>query len=163
MHNIGAQVCFSQLEHMIHGRRVATCKPGKPGLTSFSETLGTFLHPISFILENEGTGQTKWSLGLTGKKLAGYAPAWYVCFFKIAWPFGVQLLSKPPGAPHTNFNDGGVWQRFIFYTQKNHNFRICLPKISLLLLAYPKKSLSYFFATQKITFLNEKKWESEAI
>ena len=42
----------------------------------------------------------------------------------------------PPGAPLTNFNDGGwggdggggeVRQRFIFYTQKNHNFRICLP------------------------------------
>ena len=79
MHNIGAQVCFSQLEHMIHGRRVATCKPGKPGLTSFSETLGTFLHSISFILENEGTGQTKWSLGLTGKNwLATHQHGMYV-------------------------------------------------------------------------------------
>ena len=36
-----------------------------------------------------------------------------------------------PGATLTNFNDGGggmggggVQQRFIFYTQKNHNFRI---------------------------------------
>ena len=48
-------------------RRVATCKPGKPGLTSFSETLALFLHPISFISENEGTGQIKWSLGLTRK------------------------------------------------------------------------------------------------
>ena len=27
--------------------------------------------------ENEGTGQTKWSLGLTRKKLAGYAPDYY--------------------------------------------------------------------------------------
>ena len=34
-------------------RRVATCKPGNPS---------TFLHPISFISENEGTGQTKWFL-----------------------------------------------------------------------------------------------------
>ena len=37
---------------------------------------------------------------------------------------------KTPGAPLTNFNvgGGGVQQRFKFYTQKNHNFRICLPK-----------------------------------
>ena len=44
---------------------------------------------------------------------------------------------------------GGVQQRFILYTQKNHNFRICLPKKSLLFLAYPKKSRSPFFAIQK--------------
>ena len=49
-------------------KRVATCKPGKPGLISFSETRSsTFLHPISFISENEGTGQTKLALGLTRK------------------------------------------------------------------------------------------------
>ena len=63
-----------------------------------------------------------------------------------------------PGAPLTYFNDGGVRQRFIFYTQENHNLRICLPKKittsefvypkkSLLYLAYPKNSLSPFFAT----------------
>ena len=44
---------------------------------------------------------------------------------------------------------GGVRLRLIFYTQTNHNFRICLPKKSLLFIAYPKKSLSPFFATQK--------------
>ena len=69
-----------------------------------------------------------------------------------------------PGAPLTNFNDGdggggGVRKRFIFYTQKNHNFRICLPKKSLLCLAYPKnplvlfrnpkKSLCFFFPYPK--------------
>ena len=48
----------------IRTRHVATCKPVKFRLTSFSETLNTFLHPVSFILKNEGTGQTKWSLGL---------------------------------------------------------------------------------------------------
>ena len=48
-------------------RRVAICKPGKPGFTNFSETLALFSHPISFISENEGTGQTKWPLRLTGK------------------------------------------------------------------------------------------------
>ena len=55
-------------------RRVATCKPGKPRLTIFSETLALFFIQFSFISENEGTGQTKWSLGRTRKKLAGYAP-----------------------------------------------------------------------------------------
>ena len=59
------------------------------------------------------------------------------------------IYMEATGGPFTNFNDGGVRQRFIFYTQKNHNFRICLPKKSLLFLAYPKKSLSPFFATQK--------------
>ena len=38
------------------------------------------------------------------------------------------LYTADPGAPLTYFNDGGVRQRFIFYTQKNPNFRICLPK-----------------------------------
>ena len=46
-------------------RRVATNRQGKPGLTSFCETLGsTFLHPISLILENEAIEQIKWSPGL---------------------------------------------------------------------------------------------------
>ena len=45
----------------------------------------------------------------------------------------------------------GVRQRFIFYTQKNHNFRICLPKkITTFFKHTQKKSLSSFFATQKI-------------
>ena len=67
-----------------------------------------------------------------------------------------------PGAPLTNFNDGGggVRQRFIFYTQKNYNFRICLPKKittfysvpkknPLVLFSQPKKIPLFFFATQK--------------
>ena len=56
-----------------------------------------------------------------------------------------------PGAPLRNFNDGGggVRQRFIIYTQKNHNFRICLPKKITTFLAYPKKSCCPFFTTQK--------------
>ena len=71
-------------------------------------------------------------------------------------------------APFTNCNDegrgggGGGWrERFIFYTQRNHNFRICLPiKITTFLLAYLQKSLSPFFATPKnpfIFFLRPKK------
>ena len=39
-----------------------------------------------------------------------------------------KARGRTPGAPLTYFNDGGVRQRFIFYTQKNPNFRICLPK-----------------------------------
>ena len=46
-----------------------------------------------------------------------------------------------PGAPLTYFNDGEVRQRFIFYTQKNPNFRICLPK---------KKTPLFFSIPQKI-------------
>ena len=56
---------------------------------------------------------------------------------------------------------GGVRQRFIFYTQKNHNFRICLPKKITtflgttqknLLVPFPQSKkipLFFFFATQK--------------
>ena len=54
----------------------------------------------------------------------------------------------PPGAPLTNFNDRRVRQSFIYYTQKSHNFRICLPQKSLL-FSITKKSLSPFFTTQK--------------
>ena len=38
------------------------------------------------------------------------------------------LIQLFPGAPLTYFNDRGVRQRFIFYAQKNRNFRICLPQ-----------------------------------
>ena len=57
------------------------------------------------------------------------------------------------GAPLTYFNDRGVWQRFIFYTQKNPNFRICLPKKIPTFLAYPKKSLSVFASANFIIYL----------
>ena len=60
----GASVC----------RHVATCKPGKPGLTSFSETrASTFLHSVSFISEDEGTRKDKTLPRAYQKKLAGYA------------------------------------------------------------------------------------------
>ena len=67
-----------------------------------------------------------------------------------------------PGAPLTYFNDGGggggVRQRFIFYTQNSHNFKICLPKKITTFLAYPKnplvlypqpKNISLFFYRPK--------------
>ena len=57
--------------------RVATCKPGKPGLTSFSETLAFFF--IQFIsfrkmkVQERQNGPSK-SFRAYQKKLAGYAP-----------------------------------------------------------------------------------------
>ena len=57
-------------------RHVATCKPGKPGLTGFYWNPSTsFSSSNSFISENEGTGQTKWSLGAYQKK-TGWLRAW---------------------------------------------------------------------------------------
>ena len=59
-------------------RRVATCKPGKPGLTSFSETLALFF--IQFLsfrkmkVQNTQNGPSK-SFRAYQKKLVGYAPA----------------------------------------------------------------------------------------
>ena len=58
-----------------------------------------------------------------------------------------------PGAPLTYFNDGGVRQRFIFYTQKNPNFRICLPKKIPTFFSIPKKSLSVFASANFIIYL----------
>ena len=54
-----------------------------------------------------------------------------------------------PGAPLTNLDDGGVQQKFIFYTKKNHNFRNLSTQKITTFLAYPQKSLSPFFTTQK--------------
>ena len=61
-----------------------------------------------------------------------------------------------PGAPLTYFNDGGVGQRFIFYTQKNPNFSIVYPNKSLLFLAYPKISISkfYYLSSRKLKHAN---------
>ena len=49
-----------------------------------------------------------------------------------------------PQGPHSQIlmmggGGGGVRQRFIFYTQKNHNFRICLPKKITTFFSIPKK------------------------
>ena len=55
----------------------------------------------------------------------------------------VCLELGPPGAPLTYFNDGGVQQRFIFYTQKNPYFRICLPKKIPTFFSIPKNFINY--------------------
>ena len=63
------------------------------------------------------------------------------------------------GAPLTNCNDGEVRQRFTFYTQKNHNFRICLPKKKIAtFFSIPKKiPLSFFPNPKKSVFSRPQK------
>ena len=59
-----------------------------------------------------------------------------------------------PGAPLTNFNDGGgVRQRFIFYTlppPKITTLEFVYPRKSLLFLAYPKIALVLLSQPKKI-------------
>ena len=64
----------------------------------------------------------------------------------------LYVSSSSSQGPHSKIlmtGGRGVRQRFIFYTQKNHNSKICLPKKITTFLAYPNKSLSPFFATPK--------------
>ena len=61
-----------------------------------------------------------------------------------------------PGAPLTYFNDGGVRQRFIFYTPKNPNFRICLPKKIPTFFSIPQK-LPQCFCISKFYYLSSGK------
>ena len=76
------QTCLSQLTALRH---VATYKPGKPGLTSFSETLALFF--IQFLsfrkmkVQDRQNGPSK-SFRAYQKKLAGYAPGakWNIGF-----------------------------------------------------------------------------------
>ena len=51
---------------------------------------------------------------------------------------------------------GGVWQRFIFYTPKNPNFRICLPKKIPTFFSIPKK-LPQCFCISKFYYLSSGK------
>ena len=61
-----------------------------------------------------------------------------------------------PGAPLTYFNDGGVRQRFIFYTPKNPNFRICLPKKIPTFFSIPQK-IPQCFCISKFYYLSSGK------
>ena len=65
-------------------------------------------------------------------------------------------LHGVPGAPLTYFNDGGVWQKFIFYTPKNLNFRICLPKKIPTFFSIPKK-IPQCFCISKFYYLSSGK------
>ena len=88
----------------------------------------------------EGIGRFFRSICITFEILSPPAKSVKLCAqTQLAWG-----SSSHPGAPLTYFNDGGIRQRFIFYTPKNPNFRICLPKKIPTFLAYPKKSLSVF-------------------
>ena len=75
----------------------------------------------------------------------------------------LHCKALPPGVPLTNFYDGkgeGSDRGSYFIPQKNHNFRICLPKEIPTFLTYPQKIPSFFFATQKhpsVFFATQKK------
>ena len=60
-----------------------------------------------------------------------------------------MVAAQGPHSQILMMGGGGVRQRFIFYTQKNHNFRICLPQKITTFLAYPRKSHSPSFVTPK--------------
>ena len=82
-----------------------------------------------------------------------------VCAFQIDLKFasvGFWGEGKTPGAPLTYFNDGGVRQRFIFYTPKNPNFRICLPKKIPTFFSIPKK-IPQCFCISKFYYLSSGK------
>ena len=76
-------------------------------------------------------------------------------------PGGADIkCDSPPGAPLTYFNDGGgVRQRFIFYTPKNPNFRICLPKKISTFFSIPKK-IPQCFCIRKFYYLSSEISES---
>ena len=65
-------------------------------------------------------------------------------------------MIRIPGVPLTYFNVGGVRQRFIFYTQKNPNFRICLPKKIPTFFSIPKK-IPQCFCISKFYYLSSGK------
>ena len=68
----------------------------------------------------------------------------------------IHFYKRIPGAPLTFFNDGGVRQRFIFYTPKNPNFRICLPKKIPTFFSIPKK-IPQCFCISKFYYLSSGK------
>ena len=63
---------------------------------------------------------------------------------------------RAPGAPLTYFNDGGVRKRFIFYTQKTPNFKICLPQKISTFFSIPKK-IPQCFCISKFYYLSSGK------
>ena len=83
---------------------------------------------------------------------------WYCrcCFCCCSFLLVERSLRKCPGAPLTYFNDGGVRQRFIFYTPKNPNFRICLPKKIPTFFSIPKK-IPQCFCISKFYYLSSGK------
>ena len=84
--------------------------------------------------------------------------------WRIPWFFnqGVQILNAiVPQGPHSHIlmTGGGVRQRFIFYTPKNPNFRICLPKKISTFFSIPKK-IPQCFCIRKFYYLSSEISES---
>ena len=76
-----------------------------------------------------------------------------------ASPLAAHVWTQPAfsGAPLTYFNDGGgIRQRFIFYTPKNPNFRICLSKKIPNFFSIPKK-IPQCFCISKFYYLSSGK------
>ena len=76
----------------------------------------------------------------------------------VGWQ-SLKAKAQSPGAPLTYFNDGGVRQRFLSYTQKNPNFRICLPKKIPPFFSIPKK-IPHCFCISKFYYLSSEITES---
>ena len=70
-------------------------------------------------------------------------------------------VEEIPQGPHSHIlmtggGGGGVRQRFIFYTPKNPNFRICLPKKIPTFFSIPKK-IPQCFCISKFYYLSSGK------
>ena len=72
-----------------------------------------------------------------------------------SWGFPVMPTAQGPHS-HILMTGGGVRQRFIFYTQKNPNFRICLPKKIPTFFSIPKK-IPQCFCISKFYYLSSGK------
>ena len=72
----------------------------------------------------------------------------------------VQRTIEDSQGPHSHIlMTGGVRQRFIFYTQKNPNFRICLPKKIPPFFSIPKK-IPQCFCISKFYYLSSS-WKAK--
>ena len=80
--------------------------------------------------------------------------------FNTLWNIETYLLKRPAaqylrvgGGGHSDISVTGVWSRFIFYTQKNPNFRICLPQKSLVCFYHtPKNSWAQYSVHSLLPF-----------
>ena len=87
---IEKQIPNQAIKSYVRGVATCTCKPDKPGLTSFSEALALFFIQFLSFRKMKVQERQKGPLGLPEKKLAGYAP---VC--TIQAKIGVNLFINP--------------------------------------------------------------------
>ena len=75
-----------------------------------------------------------------------------LCDVSVQWKTSLSSC-PPPQGPHSQilmtWGGGGVQQRFIFYIQKNHNLRVCLPQKITTFFSIPPKFLLSFFRNLK--------------